>query len=278
VEDPEAGSALRRKKWGAYPEEEIFRWARQGQPDRDDHAAQTMEAALMDWADDVSYSVHDLEDFYRAGLIPLDQLRSESEERERLLAAATPKVLEKLSRYPSGPQFSADELRDAFGPRADAIPVTTPFEGTQWQRAALRAFTGELIGSYIRAVRLVEPPGPDASSIAIIPEAQSEVLMLKELTWHYVIDSPTLVARQYGQRQVIRGLFVALMDAASRRRDWPIFDPDSQKGLEDAQGEERHHARLVADFIASMTEAEAVALHRRLLGAAPDESLRAAGL
>src|SRR5216684_8518388 len=32
-------------------------------------------AELMDWADDLTYSVHDVEDFYRAGLIPLHLLR-----------------------------------------------------------------------------------------------------------------------------------------------------------------------------------------------------------
>jgi dGTPase len=279
VDGPDDGPMIRRTKWGAYPEEqEIFNWAREGQPDSGDDAPQTTEASLMDWADDVSYSVHDMEDFYRAGLIPLDQLRFEGEERERFLDAAIAKVRQKLARYPSGSQYSADELRDAFARRADAIPVTTPFEGTMWQRAALRSFTGELIGTYIRAVRLVEPSGPDTSSVDIIPEAKSEVLMLKELTWHYVIDSPMLVARQYGQRQVIRGLFVALMDAASHRRDWPIFGPDSRKGLEDANGDEQRQARLVTDSIASMTEAEAIALHRRMLGATPNQALDVAGI
>lgn len=33
------------------------------------------EAELMDWADDLTYAIHDVEDCYRAGLIPLHLLR-----------------------------------------------------------------------------------------------------------------------------------------------------------------------------------------------------------
>ena len=34
----------------------------------------------MDWADDITYAVHDLDDFARAGLIPLDQLAHDARE------------------------------------------------------------------------------------------------------------------------------------------------------------------------------------------------------
>src|SRR5262249_18124365 len=60
-------------KWGAYASErEDFKFAREL-----GHLAPfqlTVEAALMDWADDVTYSVHDVEDFYRAGRIPMHLL------------------------------------------------------------------------------------------------------------------------------------------------------------------------------------------------------------
>ena len=34
----------------------------------------SLEAELMDWADDITYAVHDVVDFYCAGRIPLDIL------------------------------------------------------------------------------------------------------------------------------------------------------------------------------------------------------------
>jgi dGTPase len=70
----------RSEKWGAYhSERDQFEWAR-----REDVAAKDVksaEAEIMDWADDIAYSVHDVEDFFKANLIPLDRLAvSDSEQ------------------------------------------------------------------------------------------------------------------------------------------------------------------------------------------------------
>ena len=60
-------------KWGAYREDtDCFEWARDSADLREGQLS--VEAELMDWADDITYAVHDLEDFYRAGLIPLERL------------------------------------------------------------------------------------------------------------------------------------------------------------------------------------------------------------
>ncbi|NJL29795.1 MAG: dNTP triphosphohydrolase [Thermoanaerobaculia bacterium] len=51
-------------KWGAYySERPELEWARQNGPRGE---TRCVEAELMDWADDITYAVHDLEDFYRA--------------------------------------------------------------------------------------------------------------------------------------------------------------------------------------------------------------------
>ncbi len=60
-------------KWGAYSSErEVLRFARGLESPGDER--KSAEAELMDWSDDVTYAVHDLEDFFRAGLIPLHHL------------------------------------------------------------------------------------------------------------------------------------------------------------------------------------------------------------
>ncbi len=73
---------LKHRKWGAYTtEEEELAWARALHPPQ--HEEKSLEAELMDWADEVTYAVHDAADFYRAGLIPLDRLASSKDDAER---------------------------------------------------------------------------------------------------------------------------------------------------------------------------------------------------
>jgi dGTPase len=75
------------KKWGAYTtEREEFEWARRFGP-ADDH--QCAEASVIDLSDDIAYAVHDLEDFYRAGLIPLDRLAIGDDEVDKFAVGAS---------------------------------------------------------------------------------------------------------------------------------------------------------------------------------------------
>ena len=66
-------------KFGAHAEDaEVFGWIRQGAPDR----SAVPEAQVMDWADDVAYSVHDMEDGFHASLITFKNLKSQTERAE----------------------------------------------------------------------------------------------------------------------------------------------------------------------------------------------------
>jgi dGTP triphosphohydrolase len=71
-------------------------------------------------------------------------------------------------------------------------------------------------------------------------------MMLKELTWRYVIQNPALETQQYGQRRVIMDLFHIFADAAVSRgapKNLGIFPVDYQEQLTVA-GEEHERLRL----------------------------------
>lgn len=79
----ESTSSRKYEKWGYYESEEAdFLFCRDGLP----YDKRTIEAELMNWADDIAYSVHDLEDFQRCNCIPWPRIVGEdSPDREQII-------------------------------------------------------------------------------------------------------------------------------------------------------------------------------------------------
>jgi len=90
--------------------------------------------------------------------------------------------------------------------------------------------------------------------------------MLKELTWVYVIEAPSLVSQQFGQRHAIKKLFEIYMDASREAKRRNLFPAYFRKAIDDAEGDERKVRRTVIDLIAGMTENQALAMHNRFVG------------
>jgi dGTPase len=103
------------------------------------------------------------------------------------------------------------------------------------------------------------------------PVFRTQVALLKELTWCYVIQNPALAALQCGQRRVIRTLFAIYTEAADRQEGpiCPARFRDDALELADQHGGKLpsgERARLVADVIASLTDQQALLLFQRLTG------------
>lgn len=254
------------RKWGAYQsEEDEFKFARALNPAADEK--QSAEASIMDWADDITYSVHDLEDFYRARLIPLHILVSDKNERQRFYAAAAARLKTQEAMGDAG----FEQHVKAFDPFLDSVPLSESYKGTQDQRSALRTFTAGLIGRYVKASTLVE----ESSIVGLeIPAGfKREVRMLKQLTRHYVIDNPALATQQYGQRRMIKDLFAIYREVTGDEEYWHVLPASSREQVEvvfaevtNARDRERALTRIVVDLIAGMTERHAVDMHHRLTG------------
>jgi dGTPase len=246
------------KKWGVYESElEIFEWAREWLPHG--FKKRTLEAAVMDWADDVAYAVHDLEDFFRAGLVPLDLLYSDENEQNRFLEA-------EFARQKVKDASRSKRLTKVFKQLLIFSLISSPYRGTHADRADLRSFTSHLINRYITATSLrANNFGEDALEIKRF--ARDEVSLLKGLTWYYVINSEAMAAQRVGQAKIITCLFDEMFDAAqsgdkSRRYIFPSYQ---QEQLAEARTTS-HRARVVADYLAGMSEAQVIALHLRLTG------------
>ena len=262
-------------KWGYYfSEKEDFAFARESFALGDKR--QSAEAAIMDWSDDVTYSVHDVDDFYRAGLIPLDQILAGTEERDRFIIRA----LSRLNREPQFKSLRADwanRFFDRLNLLTKDFDLDNPYIGNRIQRAGLDFLSAFLIKRYVlgdpdggmQALRLIDSQGKPF--LDINSNLEAEVNLLKELMSFYVFDNPALVAQQYGQRQVVSKLLEILFEAAqppSKNRGI-IPQPYCDYLNELATSDSLERARIVADIVASMTEQQSLLFHQRLMGFAP---------
>ena len=123
-------------------------------------------------------------------------------------------------------------MNDSFNRFCELSQITEPYSGTRSQRGELSALVARMVSNCVQSTRLLDPPGQDGKGLDIPPDALTQVALLKELTWVYVIDNPALAGHQFGQRKVIRTLFEIFSDAA-RHRDWALFPPQFREEAED---------------------------------------------
>lgn len=241
------------EKWGAYVvDRDRFRWARRGWSDE----TLSLEAELMNWADDVTYAVHDLEDFYRAGLIPIHRLLRRPEQ-ERFVEAA-------IRRKPRLKR-DGSELERALGAMFGPMQLLdTPYDGGRRQRTLMNVASSSLIAQFIsdEAIRVSTSEG---SSITIDTDIRLQVNLLKELTHYYVITHPRLVSVREGQREMLKTLFNIYMDVLEGRRNLALLPQSTRDRLELDDG----RRRLVGDLLAGMTERQVIQTYQRFTGIVP---------
>ncbi len=244
------------EKWGAYTDgdRDAFVWAREGYGE----GPKTLEACLMDWADDVTYAVHDMDDFYRARLIPLERLGAPNSPDLREFKEYLVKWAEGKDEDPARIMRAADILF------TDGILsyVTLPFSGLTDERVQLRRLGSKLIGIYISAPTLRDVEND--VEFEIPDDIFDQVKVLKRLTWYYVIDRPSLSVIQRGQKEIIERLFEMYKNGVAER-ELHLLPPLFAQRIQDLKGDASRE-RVIIDLIAGMTEAAATEIHRQRFG------------
>jgi len=244
-------------KFGVYADDaEVFAWIRNGAPPE----KLCLEAQLMDWADDVAYSVHDLEDGLQAGLITLAALRDPAE--QKAVAALT------ADEYCAPGSATVDELCEVFAGLV-ALPCwPLAFDGGLESLAGLKNLTSELIGRFCSSSQAAtlgaRPPGVPLARYAadlVVPRQQRlECALLKGVTAQYVMARAGAAQYQARERELIAELAAAVLAGAPGALD-PVFQP-----VYAAAGSDQDRLRVVVDQISSLTDTSAIAWHGRLCG------------
>jgi dGTPase len=246
---PWSRSESRNGKYGIYDDDaDIAAWVRDEAP----RGRVCFEAQVMDWSDDVAYSVHDLEDAVIAGHVRPAQL-ADPAERATVCELAAKHYCEEESAEPA-------ELDERF--RALRAEPYWPgdYDGTPRTLAALKNLTSTLIGRFCfaaeRATQAVYGDGPLTRYAAdlIVPRPQRlECALLKGIAAHYVLGRASHGRTQARQREVIMELAGRLARDAPGSLE-PAFHAAYLEAADDAA-----RLRVVIDQVASLTDASALA-------------------
>ena len=247
------------KKFGAYADDrEVFDWLRAGVP-AGEPQRRSLEAQVMDWADDVAYSVHDVEDGIYGGHIPIGQLLMDADERGEL-------VTDVVRVYSSDDaDYLAEVLLDLL---ADPnIRQLAGYDRTHPAQVALKwatsTMTGRFIAAAVNATQARYGPDPVRRYDAdlIVPrQVRAQCALLKGMALRYVLRRRGAEPGYQRQREVITELVHALTLRAPHGLD-PVFAP-----LWTAAGNDAQRLRVVVDQVASLTDPAAVAWHQHLAG------------
>ena len=245
-------------KYGAYGSDTpVFEWIRDGAPE----GRRCLEAQVMDWADDVAYSVHDLEDGLYAGLVSLKNLRDHSE-RTVISAVA------RTHYCPASWHVTAAELETVFAEFMALDFWQFTFDAGPVSLGAAKNLTSELVGRLCRAAEdatrsAALVPLPRLSRYdadLVVPRRQRlECALLKAVAAYYVMSREGVAAQQSREREVIAELALAIERGAPSTLD-PVFLP-AWDGAPDDEG----RRRVIIDQVASLTDTSALAWHARLI-------------
>ena len=242
--------AVNARKFGVYEDDlEIFNWYRSGV----ESGKTSMEAQIMDWSDDVAYSVHDLEDALVSGQVKLRDLTNDFSD------------IYKDAQSNNLADITIDEARIALENLQQLSCWPKDYDGSHRALARLKDLASQLVGRFARAAEEETRAQYGTGQLTrynanlVVPRAQHvEVAFLKSLAGFYIINSEHSVKRYDNEQTLIQELVAAVLKGAPNTLE-SFFLQDWQRATTDAA-----KLRVVIDQVASLTDPGAIALAARL--------------
>ena len=240
-------------KFGFYEEDkEIFDWVRLNAKNQ----SKVFEAQVMDIADDIAYSVHDIEDaIYGQHFSPL-ALDSEPEFKEVVKLAAT--------EY--APEINEDNLNKALNSLIKQSWWVKSFTATQVDMAALKNMTSHLIGKFTEEIEQATKAGNKAENFTrynanlIVPlETKAQIAVLKAVVNLFVMQRKGAAENYAKEQDLILNIVDGLQNNPQK------LDPQFKHQFENA-GSSKEAKRAVIDQVASLTDSSARRLAQEFVG------------
>lgn len=239
-------------KFGVYSDDlDVFFWMRSIAPP----GAKCVEAQIMDFADDVAYSVHDFEDAIVEGLLDPAMI-SDPMAKEALL--------EEVGKW-SGGMLAKVQLEEAFEALQANENWLSSFDGSAISLAKLKNLTSDLIGSFVSRTIEAVLENASRSSITryragvIVPsKVRSEIAVLKGLVASQIMTLDERQPYYEQQRELLIELADHLYSSSGANLD------GLSKARWDLAADDQARKRVVVDAVASLTDPAAISLHSTL--------------
>lgn len=226
----------------------------------------TVECQIMDVADDIAYSVYDLEDALKASFLsPLSILSLPRNVIEKVAVGVAksleedflPGDVEDYLRAVFGPLVvSAVGRRDGLSRLASSHLASEGYCSNGYYRHRL---TSHLLGNFIQNVRLIpNRSAPQLSTVKIAEPLNYVVEILKHLTFVSLIESSRVQVASFRADDVLTTIFETLTSERGHR----LLPADVLDQWEATDGVSRR--RVVCDYIAGMTDRYALEFFGRI--------------
>lgn len=192
----------------------------------------SIEAMIVDRADEIAYMSHDIDDGINSGLIDFDDLRESELIVEILQKVKSEGILEdedEMFRY----RFSSHLINHLVYSLLD------------YSKDKIKS--SEVISATISS--------KDEIPVGFAPELETKIKKLKKLLFNKLYQHKDIVIKMFAGKQAIKGLYEALMQEEKML----------PKYYYELLGSRQKH-RVVADYIAHMSDRHALSLYNEMYG------------
>ena len=240
-------------KFGVYQDDlPVFEWLRLGS----ELNAKCVEAQVMDFADDVAYSVHDFEDAIVAGFVNIQELNDPNS-----LEDLKGKIIEW-----SEASFSSDSILQAFARLSASTYWPSAFDGSSRDLAQLKNLTSAFISSFVSRTTTATIAQADGeivtryhAKVHVPLEVRAEIAVLKGIVSAFLMSHESRRPFYEWQRAVLSELADALLAANGQHLD------SSASAAWQAATSDEAKKRAIVDQVASLTDQSALNLHNQLV-------------